>query len=100
MYSLVHTGIFNNNDIVVQMAACTFDAHVLEIVGSLIFNATIIMLHPHGNMDFVYLFQTVKSKQVTHLIAVPTLLNQLCGIINNNNENDPFVTLRSLCCVG
>ena len=100
MYSAVHTDIFNNNDFVVQMAACTFDAHVLEIVGTLICNATVIMLHPHSSIDLLYLFQTLKSKQITYLMAVPTLLNQLCAIINNNDEIDPFVTIRSLCCVG
>ncbi|CAF1191290.1 unnamed protein product [Adineta steineri] len=100
MYSFIHTGILTINDVALQMAACTFDAHVQEIVGSLICNATIIMLHPHGNMEFVYLLQTLKSKQVTHLIAVPTLLHQLCDTINNNHITDPLVTIQSLCCVG
>ncbi|CAF4104371.1 unnamed protein product, partial [Adineta steineri] len=35
-------------DVTIQIASATFDAHILEIVGSLTCGATIVMLHPQG----------------------------------------------------
>jgi len=99
MYSLVHINIFNKNDVIVQMANCTFDAHVLEVLGAFIFSAAVVMLHPHGNMDLMYLAQTLQNKQITYMLSVPTLMTQLCAIIENSHIYS-FVSMRTLCCVG
>jgi non-ribosomal peptide synthetase component F len=99
MRSLVYTGIFQNTDIIVQTAACTFDVHIKQIIGALILNATIIMLRPHGNMDFVYLAQTLQNKQVTCMQCVPTFLNSFCDFIESNITFH-LTTIRSLCCGG
>jgi non-ribosomal peptide synthetase component F len=99
MFSLLHIGILNKNDIVVQIAACTFDAHIQEILGSLIFNATVVMLHPRGNMDFVYVTQTLFDKHVTYMLSVPSYLDQLCNIIKNGKMCS-CTGIRTLCCVG
>jgi len=85
MFSVVHIDIFNNTDIVVQIATCTFDAHVQEILGALVISATVVMLHPYGNMDFMYLISTVQNKQVTLIVAVPALIKELCDIIKERN---------------
>ncbi len=97
--TLVYVDILKKTDIIVQMAACTFDAHVLEIFGTLLYNATLIMLHPHGNMDFIYFTKTLQNKQVTFILAVPTFLYHLCEFINDNNLSS-LSTIRSLCCGG
>src|SRR5262245_592810 len=99
MYSLVHIGIFNKNDIMFQMASCTFDAHVLEVIGALIFSAVVVMLHPDGNMNLMYLAQTLQNKQITYMLSVPTLITQLCDIIENSDVSS-FATIRTLCYVG
>jgi non-ribosomal peptide synthetase component F len=99
MFSLLHIGILDKTDIVVQIATCTFDAHILEILGSLIFSATVVMLHPQGNMDFVYVTETLQDKQVTCMLSVPSYLNQLCNIIKTGNMYS-CATIRTLCCVG
>lgn len=99
MRSLVHTDIFNGNDVVLQMAACTFDVHIHEIIGTLMINATIIMLRPHGNMDFMYLAQILQNKQITYMQSVPTLLNSFYNFIKNMVDFR-LTTLRSLCCGG
>ncbi|CAF4219954.1 unnamed protein product, partial [Adineta steineri] len=44
--ALVQIDTLHENDIVIQIASSTFDAHVQEIVGSLICGTTIVMLHP------------------------------------------------------
>ncbi|CAF1354197.1 unnamed protein product [Adineta steineri] len=46
--ALVQINTLHESDIVIQIASSTFDAHVQEIVGSLICGATIVMLHPQG----------------------------------------------------
>jgi non-ribosomal peptide synthetase component F len=85
MFSVVYIDIFNDADAVVQIAACTFDAHVQEILGALVISATVVMLHPYGNMDYMYLISTVQNKQVTLIVAVPALIKELCDIIKERN---------------
>jgi hypothetical protein len=99
MSSLIHVDVLNKSDVVIQIAACTFDAHILEILGSLIFSATVVMLHPQGNMDFVYVTETLQDKQITYMLSVPSYLDHLCNIIKNCNICC-CATIRTLCCVG
>ncbi|CAF1527227.1 unnamed protein product, partial [Adineta steineri] len=44
----VRIDALHEDDVTIQIASSTFDAHILEIVGSLICGATIVMLHPQG----------------------------------------------------
>ncbi|CAF4137559.1 unnamed protein product, partial [Adineta steineri] len=44
----VQIDAIHGDDVTIQIASATFDAHVLEILGSLICGATIAMLHPQG----------------------------------------------------
>ena len=97
--SLIHAEIMKKTDIIVQITACTFDVHLLEILGSLLFSATLVMLHPHGNMDFIYLIKTLQNKQVTYMLAVPTFLNDLYEFINDTSVSS-LSNMRSLCCGG
>jgi acyl-coenzyme A synthetase/AMP-(fatty) acid ligase len=99
MYSLQHIDAFNKNDVVVQFAACTFDIHLLDIMGSLVCSATLVMLHPYGNMDFVYFTHILQNKQITYIVTVPTFLNHLCDFIENINGYS-LSTIRSLCSGG
>jgi non-ribosomal peptide synthetase component F len=99
MHSLSHTDSFNEKDTVVQISSSTFDAHVLEIVGALLLSATVVMLHPYGNMDLAYLIHTLKNKQISYMLAVPTFLSQLYDFIENLNDH-PLSTVRSLCSAG
>jgi acyl-coenzyme A synthetase/AMP-(fatty) acid ligase len=72
---------------------------VLEILGSLFFGTTIVMLHPYGNMDLGYFIHTLQNKQITYIMAVPTFLNQLYDFIENTNGL-PLSNIRSLCSAG
>ena len=98
-HSLIHTGALQKNDIVMQLATSTFDAHVQEILASLLCGATVSMLYPDGNMDFAYIDHILHAKQVTHLLAVPTFLNHLWDFIKKK-KFDPWVSMRNICCVG
>ncbi|CAF4142030.1 unnamed protein product, partial [Adineta steineri] len=98
--SLVHVDIFNKNDTIIQMARCSFDLHVQEILGALIIGATVVMLHPRGNVDFEYLFTIMENKQITFLYSVPTLLALFFNFIKDNKTIDIMQYLRSLCTGG
>jgi acyl-coenzyme A synthetase/AMP-(fatty) acid ligase len=99
VHSLHHTGVLNEQDVMAQICAPTYDVHVLEIMGGLLLGATVVMLHPYGNMDFVYFSHTLKNKQITCIAPVPTFLNHLCDFIDHFNDY-PLSTIRSLCIGG
>ncbi|CAF4029589.1 unnamed protein product, partial [Adineta steineri] len=98
--SLLHIDLFNGTHIVVQMARCSFDLHVQEILGALIIGATVIMLHPKGNFDFEYLSMVMATKQITFLYTVPTLLQAFFNFIKDTNKVHVMQHLRSLCTGG
>ena len=65
----------NRNDTVAQIARCSFDVHVLEIIGTIIIGGTLIMLHPGGIIDFDYFISMYYRKnKITYIQAVPSLL--------------------------
>jgi len=84
---------------VIQIAACTFDAHVQEILGALLFGSTVVMLHPHGNIDLLYLSQILYNKQISYMLAVPSFLHHLYYFIHQENNYSP-VTIQTICCIG
>ncbi|CAF4149109.1 unnamed protein product, partial [Adineta steineri] len=95
----VQIDALHEDDVTIQIASSTFDAHILETVGSLICGATIVMLHPQGNMDFQYINHILHDKQVTFLVAVPTYLNHLCDFLKQNRSS-PWILMRNISCVG
>ncbi len=98
-YSLAHIDTLRTDDIMVQLATSTFDAHIQEILSPLVSGATVIMLHPDGNMDFMYLYQILQNRQVTLLLVVPTFLNHFCDFIQKRML-DPWITMRNISYVG
>ncbi|CAF1397954.1 unnamed protein product, partial [Adineta steineri] len=99
VHSMQNAGVLNEHDIVSQICAPTYDVHVMEIMGSLLLCATVVMLHPYGNMDFEYFAHTVQHKQITCLAPVPTFLNHLCDFFALSSRYS-WSTVRSLCIGG
>ncbi|CAF1412242.1 unnamed protein product [Adineta steineri] len=54
MDSMSFVDAVNSNDIVAQTVRCSFDVHVVEIIGTLILGGTLIMLRPGGILDLEY----------------------------------------------
>ena len=100
MKSLTYNDVFNERDTFVQMARCSFDIHVEEIMGTLMFGATIIMLHPGGNIDFEYLSTVLGKKQVTYINSVPSLFHSFFTFVEQYNGRDAVKYLRSVCSGG
>ncbi|CAF4207706.1 unnamed protein product, partial [Adineta steineri] len=97
--SIQNAGVLNEQDKVSQICAPTYDVHVMEIMGSLLLCATVVMLHPYGNMDFEYFAHTLQHKQITCLAPVPTFLNHLCDFLAHSSRY-PLSSVRSLCIGG
>ena len=97
--SLVFIDTFNQNDTIMQMSRCSFDIHVQEILSTLIIGATLVMLHPRGNIDFDYLHTVLKQKQISYMHSVPTLLHSFFSFLNETNHG-PMKYLRALCSSG
>ncbi|CAF4104700.1 unnamed protein product [Adineta steineri] len=100
VHSFVHAGILSKCDTIIQMARCSFDNHLLSLVGTLMTGGTLIMLRPNGNMDLEYLAKILNQKQITVMHCVPSLLNSLFTFIKENKHRSAVKWLRSLCSGG
>ncbi|UJR06586.1 hypothetical protein I4U23_010870 [Adineta vaga] len=94
--SLQHSGILLKNDVMAQICAPTYDVHTMEIIGSLFLSSSLVLLHPYGNMDFLYFMNICETKKITCIAPVPTFLDYLCDAIERLHC-DSLSTLRSLC---
>ncbi|CAF4162691.1 unnamed protein product, partial [Adineta steineri] len=93
--SLVYINLFSSKDTMIQMASCSYDAHVQEIIGTLTVGATIIMLHPEGNMDIDYMIKLLNEKRISYLQSVPSYVNNMLEYVEKNNASN-LSTLRTL----
>ena len=100
VYSIRCIDVINEKDTVIQMARCSFDAHILGIIGSLMIGSTIVMLHPGGTMDFNYLSVVLQEKQITCMDTVPSLYNSLCTFFKDGIYQNTTKHLRSLISAG
>ncbi|CAF1034858.1 unnamed protein product [Adineta steineri] len=100
MHSFVNIDVLTKSDIIIQMARCSFDNHLLSLVGTLVVGATLIMLRPEGNMDLEYLASVLHQKQITVMHAVPSLLNSLFEFLRIRKRTSAMKYLRSLCSGG
>jgi non-ribosomal peptide synthetase component F len=96
MHSWIYVNIFNKDDIVVQMARCSFDIHVQQVLGTLMSGATLVMLHPGGSIDFEYLTRVLGEKQITYMNTVPSLLYNLFIFVQKCDNRESIQYLRSL----
>jgi non-ribosomal peptide synthetase component F len=100
MHSLTYIDTVNKNDIVIQMARCSFDIHVQEILGTLMIGGTLVMLRPKGTIDFDYLSNVLEKKQISYMHTVPSLIHSFFTFIKECNNRDALKYLRSLCSSG
>ncbi|CAF4019986.1 unnamed protein product, partial [Adineta steineri] len=100
MHSFVNIDVVTKSDTIIQMARCSFDNHLLSLVGTLIIGSTLVMLRPEGNMDVEYLTRVLDQKQITVMHAVPSLLNSLFEFLTISKRTSAVKCLRSLCSGG
>jgi amino acid adenylation domain-containing protein len=64
-------------DIVLQKTPFSFDASIWEYYAPLMKGACLLMAHPYGHQDPVYLVKTIETRSVTILQLVPSLLRMI-----------------------
>ncbi|CAF4020601.1 unnamed protein product, partial [Adineta steineri] len=100
MCSLIYGDVLNEKDTILQMARCSFDVHVHDIVGSFMLGSSLIMLHPRGIMDFDYLASVFKDKNITCFASVPTIINSFFAFLQQQSHHNVAQYLRSVCSGG
>ncbi|CAF1193790.1 unnamed protein product [Adineta steineri] len=93
--SFVYVDILTKIDTIIQMARCSFDNHLLSLVGTLTIGATLVMLRPEGHMDLDYVARVLDEKQITVMQAVPSLWNS--EVLNNKLVNLLKSQVRNEC---
>jgi non-ribosomal peptide synthetase component F len=97
---MVAVDAFNKNDTVGQLSRCTFDVHVQDIMGTLMIGGALIMIHPEGMLDLVYLASVWEKKQITYIQTVPSLLRAFFTFLIQTRKLTTATCLRSLCTSG
>lgn len=82
---------FNAHEIMVQTGTIVFDACIFEIFGSLLNGFELYVLPKARLMDFSYMKNFIKEKQISILFLTTGLLNQLI-----NEDSSIFSSLRYL----
>ncbi|CAF4099703.1 unnamed protein product, partial [Adineta steineri] len=93
--SLVYIKLFSNKDTMMQMANCSYDVHIQEVIGALTVGASIVMLHPEGNMDIKYVVNALNEKEISYLQSVPAYVNNMLEYVKTNNASK-LSNLRTL----
>jgi arthrofactin-type cyclic lipopeptide synthetase C len=93
--SLYYIDLLNHKDTIIQMAQCSYDVHIQEILGTLMIGASLTMLHPQGNLDIDYILRILHEKQISYLQSVPAYLNNIDEFLLKYNKSKIF-TLRNL----
>ncbi len=97
--SLSQLHLARPDDIIIQLASCSFDVHAYECMSSFILGSTLVLLRPQGNIDTHYLCETIAKSQATTIFFVPTAISILCEYFNCNVEFDCPNPLATLKCV-
>ncbi|CAF1504008.1 unnamed protein product, partial [Adineta ricciae] len=84
--SYMETHQFDDKDIILQLANCSFDVHVDEIVSALCRGAHLVLLRHGGHLDFDYLTSVIAERQVTFIAPVPSWIDGLCGYLRENSH--------------
>ena len=97
---MIQVGSFSKNDNILQMARCSFDIHVKDLIGTLIIGATLVMLHPDGILDLEYMADIFNKKQITYMQVVPSLLQSIFTFLKEENLSAVGKTFQSICSSG
>lgn len=95
-HSMTHVGALNGEHTVIQIARCSFDVHIEEILVSMMTGATILMLHPRGTVDFNYLSTVLQRKQVACMGGAPSFFINFFSFIKESRKEETMDCLRSL----
>jgi non-ribosomal peptide synthetase component F len=97
---MIQVGSFSKKDNILQVARCSFDIHVKDVIGTLVIGATLVMLHPDGILDLEYLAEILEEQEITYMQVVPSLLQSLFSFLKAENLAFTAKRLQSVCSSG
>ncbi|CAF1537200.1 unnamed protein product [Adineta ricciae] len=59
------------------MSCTSNNTHIPEILGALLVGSAVIMLHPQGDKDIIYISTVLQQKQVSYMQTAPEYLNYM-----------------------
>jgi non-ribosomal peptide synthetase component F len=89
-------GAFSRNETLGQIAECSFEDHVLDILSIVMIGGTLIMLRPRGLLDLEYLSHIIEEKQITCMNSVPSLLHSLFHFVEQYKRHNTLKYMRSV----
>ena len=100
MCSLVYGDVLKVKDTIIQIARCSFDVHVQEILGTLATGATLVMLHQGGIIDPKYLADIIKKRTLRALLLYQLFFNFYLVFCNSLMIFSTLMSLRGVCTGG
>lgn len=82
--SYMRTHQFDETDVILQLASCSFDVHIDEIVSSLCRGAHLVLVRSGSHLDFDYLTKVIFDRRVTFIAPVPSWIDALCQYLSKN----------------
>ena len=79
MQCYASVGLIAEPDVFLQLANCTFDAHVYEIATCWTVGGSIVIVRPGMNTDVEYLTNLINEHKVSFGVMVPSLLLPLAA---------------------
>ncbi|CAF3739172.1 unnamed protein product [Rotaria socialis] len=93
--------LYKRYDKVLQVAACSWAMHLLEVFPPLVSGGTLVLLQPGGNLNMAYFCKTIKDKKV----SVFTIGSSAARVLADYLTMGPFSTdilksVRNFCMAG
>ncbi|UJR19788.1 hypothetical protein I4U23_022922 [Adineta vaga] len=93
--SYMKTQCFDDRDTILQLASCSFDVHLDEILCSLCLGGNLVLLRENGHLDFDYITKVIVDQHVTFIAPVPSWIDALCQYLRANTEaNERMRSIR------
>ena len=88
LYSMCYEQYILSSDIIVQISRDTFDAHLQEILGSLLIGGSCVLLNPSNgtHLNISYLIKIIRNHHVTFINVVPSVSIALVDYLNNPKQ--------------
>jgi non-ribosomal peptide synthetase component F len=80
----LNSKLLSSDSIMLQYSSCTFDVHLLEILGPLCTASRIVLLPPGGHYDLQGIIDRISNHRITTVHLVPSVATAILDLLVNN----------------